>query len=70
MNMQARKLKFIQEFINLNDEELIQRLEQVLHEEEIEPYALEEFDAKIDGAEEDENAGRVTVGEDVIKSLN
>lgn len=40
-----------------------------VEDEQFEPYTLEEFNAKIDKAEEDEKAGRVTAEEDVIKYI-
>ena len=67
MDIQERKINFIQEFLRINSEELINKLDKFLHDEkrkiyekELKPMSLESFNAMIDQAEDDAANGRVT----------
>ena len=66
MELQDRKIHFVQEFLRLNDEQIINTLERTLQSEktklysgEVIPYTLDAFNKKIDRAEEDAKNGRV-----------
>lgn len=66
MNIQARKLGLIEEFLHINDESLIIKLESVirqekklLHERNLKPMSLNDFHEMIDQAKRDSEAGRV-----------
>lgn len=66
MDIQARKLSIIQEFLRINSEELINKLDKFLHDEkkkvyekELTPMSLENFNDMIDKAEDDSVNGRV-----------
>ncbi len=66
MNIQARKLILIEEFIRITDESLITKLESVIrqkkktvHEKNLKPMSLNEFHDMIDHARRDSDAGRV-----------
>ncbi len=66
MNIEARKLSFIQEFLRLQNEEIVIVLEKLLHkrkaelfEEEMKPMSLEKFYADIDQSISDSENGRV-----------
>ncbi len=66
MDIQARKLNFIQEFLRLQNEEIITKFEKMLriekkksYEAELSPMSLDEFNNMIDSAEEDVREGRV-----------
>jgi hypothetical protein len=50
VNIQTRKLKFIQEFLKVQSEELISRLEKILinNEDNFNPFSIEELNARID----------------------
>ncbi|MEQ5792024.1 hypothetical protein J4E06_13225 [Muricauda sp. NFXS6] len=60
MNLEARKIEFIQEFLKLQSEEAVSRLEQLLKKERnatderiFEPMTQEELDKRIDQSESD-----------------
>lgn len=66
MDIQARKISIIQEFLRINSEELINKLDKFLHDEkkkiyekELTPMSLESFNDMIDKAEDDSANGRV-----------
>lgn len=66
MNIETRKISFIQEFLKLQDEEVISGLEKLLRERRIEiienelqPMSLEQFHADIDQSLEDSKNGRI-----------
>ncbi|MFZ4400764.1 MAG: hypothetical protein ACOYO1_12075 [Bacteroidales bacterium] len=65
MDLQTRKLQFIQEFLRINSEEIINKLDKFMHEErkkileeEIKPISLEQFNEMIDQSEDDFANGR------------
>ncbi|MBA4744247.1 hypothetical protein GO009_13280 [Muricauda sp. TY007] len=60
MNLEARKIEFVQEFLTLQSEEAVSRLEQLLKKERnatderiFEPMTQEELDKRIDQSESD-----------------
>ena len=66
MNIQARKLILIEEFLRITDESLITKLEslirqekQTAHEKDQKPLSLNKFHDMIDQAKQDSDAGRV-----------
>jgi hypothetical protein len=66
MDLQARKLNLIQEFLRINSEELITKLDNFLHtekrriyEQELKPMSMDSFNAGIDQSEDDAVNGRV-----------
>lgn len=66
MNIQARKLILIEEFLRITDESLITKFEslirqekQTAHEKDLKPLSLNEFHDMIDQAKRDSDAGRV-----------
>ena len=69
MDLQTRKISFIQEFLRLQNEEIISGLEKVLrrgkaalYEESLNPMILEQFDDEIDLAlEESKEDKTITV---------
>jgi len=65
MNIQARKLVLIEEFLRISDENLITKLEsfikqekKISHERNLKPMSLNEFHEMIDEAKRDSDAGR------------
>lgn len=67
MDIQARKIQFVQEFLRVADEELVTKLESLLRverkkkfEEELSPMTIKEFNEIIDQSEDDFNNDRVT----------
>ncbi|MBU0487925.1 MAG: hypothetical protein KKD31_08250 [Bacteroidetes bacterium] len=66
MDIQARKLILIEEFLRISDENLIGKLESLIRQEkkavkdrELKPMSHDEFYEMIDLAKEDVSAGRV-----------
>ncbi|MEQ6120961.1 hypothetical protein [Reichenbachiella sp. MALMAid0571] len=60
MNLEARKIEFIQEFLKLQSEEAVSRLEKILRKEKkssdeqiIEPMTQDELNKRIDQSESD-----------------
>ncbi|SDC55047.1 hypothetical protein [Williamwhitmania taraxaci] len=77
MNIEARKLSLVQEFLRVSDEEVIAKLEQVLRDErkkklekELSPMTMEEFYGMIDKSEDDIKAGRVSEARELLKKVD
>lgn len=67
MDIQTKKLHFVQEFLRLKDENLIDKLSDLLRiekkkkiEKELKPFSQKEFNDLIDSAESDSENGRLT----------
>jgi len=67
MDLQTRKISFVQEFLKLQNEEVISLFEKLLRKErkkisakKLEPMTLEEFNKRIDLSLEDSEKGRLT----------
>jgi hypothetical protein len=67
MDLQTRKLEFIQEFLKVQREDVISQLENILRkekkylsQEDSEPMTIEEFNSRIDQSIEDSKNGRIT----------
>lgn len=76
MNIQTRKLGLIEEFIRLNDEDLIIKIEslirqekKILHERNLKPMSMNGFDEMIDQAKKDSDADRVITHQDLKKKV-
>lgn len=72
MNIQARKLNLIEEFLRINDEHTIEELESFFrieknrqNEREMKPMSLEQFREMIEQAKQDKANGRVISHEEV-----
>ncbi|MBC6409543.1 MAG: hypothetical protein GDA42_03660 [Ekhidna sp.] len=62
MDIQTRKIAFVQEFLKLQNEKAISRLESVLKtekQEEFQPMSIEEFNKRIDTSMEDAKNGKL-----------
>ncbi|MDO3695914.1 hypothetical protein QVZ41_13770 [Wenyingzhuangia sp. chi5] len=66
MDLQSRKIEFIQEFLKIQSEEAISKLEKILRKEkasniskEIKPMSIEQFNERINKSMEDSENGRV-----------
>ncbi|WMN10910.1 hypothetical protein QYS49_36470 [Marivirga salinae] len=67
MNIEARKISFIQEFLKIQNEDIINSLEQILkkrklesYDENLKPMSTEQLNSEIDKAMEDSKNGRMT----------
>ena len=76
MNIQARKISFIQEILRINSEELINKLDRFLHDEkkkiyeaELKPMSMDSFNAMIDQAEDDASNGRIVEAKNLRKDI-
>jgi hypothetical protein len=76
MDIQARKISIIQEFLRINSEELINKLDKFLHDEkkkiyekELKPMSLDNFNDMIDKAEDDSVNGRVVEAKMLKKDI-
>jgi hypothetical protein len=77
MDIQTRKLNFIQEFLRLKNEKLIARLENILnsergksYEEHINPLSEDELNKIIDEAEKDSRDGKLTSAVEIRKEID
>jgi len=76
MNIQARKLVLIEEFLRFRDESLITKLElflreekKISHERNLKPLSIDEFHEMIDQARQDSDDGRVISHQDLKKKF-
>ena len=75
MDLHARKISFIQDFLNFQNEEIIIRFEKLLKKEKtrvnskITPFSLEEFNERIDASLDDSNNDRVTESSDLASEI-
>lgn len=71
MDIQTRKLEFIQEFLKLQSEEIISRLERVLKniDDDTKPFSIEEFNSRIEKSLEDSKNENVTESKDLISEI-
>lgn len=66
MDLQSRKIEFVQEFLKIQSEEVISRLEKILRknsksseQDNFTPISIEEFNSRIDKSMEDSKNGRL-----------
>lgn len=74
MNIEARKIEFIKEFLELESEEAISKLEKILKKEksshkETEPMSVKEFNKRIDKSMKDSENGRLTEAKDLLADI-
>ncbi len=74
MDIQSRKIEFVQEFLKLQSEEAISRLEKMLKKEskvvEIEPMTQEKLNKRIDQSESDFENNRYKSSSDLLAKFN
>ena len=76
MNIQARKLVLIEEFLRISDENFITKIEsfikqekKISHELNLKPMSLNEFHEMIDQAKQDSDEGRVISHRELKKKV-
>ena len=76
MDIQTRKISFVQKFLKLQNEEIITALENMLREkqaeqfeQELHPMSLEQLHNEINQAIEDSNNGNVIEAHDLKKKI-
>lgn len=77
MDIQARKILFVQEFLRVADDELVTKLESLLRierkkkfEEELRPMTLKELNEIIDKSEDDIKKGKVTEARNLLNQID
>lgn len=77
MDIQTRKIEFIQDFLKVQSEELISQLEALLRKEngssnpkEFEPMTIEEFNTRIDTSMEDSENGKLISSSDLKAKID
>ena len=72
MDLEARKITFVQEFLRLQNEDIVSGLEKLLRkrkaeliEQNLNPMTTEEYHAEIDQAMEDSKNGRMIKATDL-----
>lgn len=76
MDLQTRKLEFIREFLKLQNEEVLSRLEKLLKKEkqsdkvdDVDPMTIEELNKRIDKSLEDSKNGKLIEVNDLIAEI-
>ncbi|MBE8723283.1 hypothetical protein [Sphingobacterium pedocola] len=75
MDIQTRKIEFVQKFLKLQNEELLTRLEKLLRSDQskndknIEAMTATEFNQRIDKSLEDSKNERLTNSDDLIAEI-
>ena len=72
MDLQTRKLEFIQEFLKIQSDEVISKLENILTKSgdfEFKPMSMEQFNTEIDESLEDSITGRVCTSEELLEEI-
>lgn len=72
MNLEARKISLVQEFLRVDNEKIIIALENLLHkrkselfEENLKPMSLKQFNDEVDQAIDDEENSRLISAQDL-----
>jgi hypothetical protein len=75
MDIQSRKIDFIQEFLKIQNEDLISRLEKLLRsnktkeETAFEPMTIDELNARIDKSINDSKNNKLTSSNDLLDEI-
>jgi len=76
MDIQTRKINFIQEFLRLRNSKLIEKLEKILledkavnYEANLNPMSIDDFNEMIDQSVEDAKQGKVISAQDLNESV-
>ena len=77
MNLETRKLSFIQEILRIQSEKTISRLETILRKEKtviefenLQPMTMKKFNQRIDKSLEDSKKGKLTEISDLISEID
>ena len=74
MDLQTRKINFVQDFLKLENEKAISHFEKLLQKEnqnnlEFKPMTMKEFQKRIDKSTEDSENGRLTENSKLISEI-
>ena len=77
MDLEAKKIRFLREVLRLKNDKIIDKLEEVLHQErkktidnQSDQMSIEEFNSLIDKAEDDSKNGRLYNAGDILKDID
>ena len=77
MDLEARKISFVQEFLRLQNEDIISGLEKMLHKTKaelikkgLEPMTIKDYNEEIDKALEDSKNNRIIKASILKKKIN
>lgn len=76
MDIQTRKIEFVQELLRLENEELLTQLEDLLHsvnpsnDSDFKPMSVNEFNKRIDQSIEDSKNNRLTTSDELIAEID
>jgi hypothetical protein len=71
MDLQTRKIEFVQEFLKVQSEEVISQLENLLKKQgaksqDFKPMSMKEFNSRIDRAEDDFKKGKFKTSSELL----
>lgn len=75
MDIQTRKIKFVQKFLNIKDEATLLRFEELLklaqteNKKALEPFTVEELNRRIDQSEKDFENGRYKTTSEMLEKF-
>lgn len=74
MDIQTRKIEFVQEFLKLQNEELLSHLERLLRSnksknKEFKPMSIDELNTRIDKSINDSNNDQLTTSKDLMTEI-
>jgi len=71
MDIQTRKLEFIKEFLKVQSEELISRLERILNnkEDDFSPFTVEEFNFRINQSLKDSENNNIIESNELLAEI-
>jgi hypothetical protein len=77
MDLETRKITFVQEFLRLQNEEIVIGLEKLLRkkkkdlfEKKLTPMSMEQFNKEIDQAMDDSENGRIISAKELKKKMH
>lgn len=76
MDLEARKISFVQEFLRLESEEIVIHLEKILHKQKVElldqemkSMSIDQFNKEIDQSLDDAKNGRIISAKDLKSKI-
>ena len=76
MDLEARKISFVQEFLRLESEEIVIHLEKILHKQKVElidqemkSMSIDQFNKEIDQSLDDAENGRIRLAKDLKSKI-
>ncbi|HLR76046.1 MAG TPA: hypothetical protein VK106_00200 [Balneolaceae bacterium] len=76
MDIQTRKIKFVQKFLSIKNEEMLLRFEELLkiaqaeNKRELKPFTTEELNQRIDQSEKDFENGLYKTTSEILKKFD